>query len=98
MVLCILCNDDDLTQVKQTASDELGKSANILNIPVSESGELPATHWFCCLHTNKAGYNEYKAVQNLTIMELNNPKDFLAKHNLKKIIKTEVKPANPRWS
>lgn len=58
-----------------------------LSIPVSETGELPATHWFCFMNVTDAGYAKVKSVQEHSIIEESSPKEFLAKWNLQ-IIKS----------
>lgn len=58
-------------------------STQYLSIPVSPTGESPATHWFCFLSTEQSGYQKLKDAQSLTIIEESSPKDFLEKWNLK---------------
>jgi hypothetical protein len=80
MRLCILCESsyiDDVRSVGKVIGDK------ILHIPVSETGKLPATHWFCCLTTNS--YQKILDLKNHTIMEESGPKEFLMKYNLKVI-------------
>ena len=54
-----------------------------LSIPVSETGQLPATHWFCFMNVNEEGYQKMLAVQEHSIYEEMGPKEFLEKWNLK---------------
>ena len=54
-----------------------------LSIPVSETGELPATHWFCFINVDQTGYDKLLSVQEHSIIEENEPKEFLSKWNLK---------------
>ena len=80
MRICILCEESKVLQVREKM-----KNDNILNIDLSSTGELPATHKMCVM-----AVPEYKAQQmissaELTIIEVMNPKEFLEKHNLKKI-------------
>jgi|688.fasta_scaffold00580_29 hypothetical protein len=56
-----------------------------LKIPLSSTGELPATHWFCFINVNEAMYQKMLESQKYTIIEEAVPSEFLAKHNLKKI-------------
>ena len=56
-----------------------------LKIPLSPTGELPATHWFCFINTNDTTYQKMLDSQKYTIIEEAVPSEFLAKHNLKKI-------------
>jgi hypothetical protein len=53
-----------------------------LSIPVSETGQLPATHWFCFINVTEEGYQKMLAVQEHSIYEESGPKEFLAKWNL----------------
>jgi hypothetical protein len=54
-----------------------------LSIPVSETGQLPATHWFCFMNVDEEGYQKLLAVQEHSIYEESSPKEFLEKWNLK---------------
>ena len=56
-----------------------------LNTPVSETGELPATHWFCFINVSDETYLRMLDSQKYTIIEKEVPSVFLNKHNLKKI-------------
>lgn len=83
MRISILCEDSDINQVRQVASDN-NIGSGVLKIPLSKSGKLPATHWYCCLTTNHP--ENILSLKNLTIMEELGPKSFLQKHNLKIVI------------
>jgi hypothetical protein len=61
------------------------KSDNILNISLSPTGELPATHKLCVLAVTEEKAKQMMDSAELTIIESMNPKEFLEKHNLKKI-------------
>ena len=56
-----------------------------LKIPLSATGELPVTHWFCFVNVNDATYQKMLTSQKYTIIEEAVPSEFLEKHNLKKI-------------
>lgn len=77
MRICIMCED---TKVEKIRKDR--KNKNLLTIPLSESGSLPATHWFCCLATTQEIADKYLATAVNTIMEISEPKEFLEKWNL----------------
>lgn len=62
-------------------------SLDHLKIPLSSTGELPATHWFCFINVNETTYQKMLTSQKYTIIEEAVPSEFLAKHNLKKIKK-----------
>ncbi len=78
MRVCILCEESKVEQVREKLKRE-----KILTIPCSESGELPATHRFCCLATDDAGARELVGKAEITTIEISGPKEFLAKWNLK---------------
>ena len=85
MRICIMCED---TKIKKVRKDM--KNENILNIPLSTSGELPATHWFCCLATDQDRCDRLLKSADQTTMEISEPKEFLEKWNLKIIGKFSV--------
>jgi hypothetical protein len=77
MRVCILCENEKLDLVKKST-----KLENILTIPLSESGTLPTTHWFCCIATTEEKANKMVERSNLTTIEISEPKEFLEKWNL----------------
>ncbi len=77
MRICIMCEDDKISQVRKNM-----KNKTILSIPLSQSGALPATHWFCCLATTQDIAEKLLASADLTTMEISEPKEFLEKWNL----------------
>jgi hypothetical protein len=56
-----------------------------LKIPVSATGEYPATHWFCFITVNEETHQKMLDNQKHTIIEEGVPSEFLAKHGLSKI-------------
>ena len=60
-------------------------SIDHLTIPLSETGELPATHWFCFIKTDEEAYQRMIASQMHTVIEEAVPSEFLEKHGLKRI-------------
>ena len=58
-----------------------------LQIPCSETGSLPATHWFCFMNVTEEGYKKVLSVQEHSVIEESSPKEFLEKWNLQ-IIKS----------
>ena len=80
MRICILCEVSKLSQVKEKM-----KNDNILNIDLSPTGELPATHKMCVMAVPEDKAQQMISSAELTIIEAMNPKEFLVKHNLKKI-------------
>jgi hypothetical protein len=80
MRICILCEEGKVLQVREKM-----KSDNILRIDLSPTGELPATHKFCVMAMSEDRAKKLMDSAELTIIEAMNPKEFLEKHNLKKI-------------
>lgn len=70
-----------LAQIKENL--KITEDSAYLKIPLSESGKLPASHWFCFMTVNDEGYNKILAAQEHTIIEESSPKEFLEKWNLK---------------
>jgi hypothetical protein len=78
MRVCILCEESKVEQVREKM-----KRNNILTVPCSESGQIPATHRFCCIATDEKGAQELLSKAEITTMEISGPKEFLTKWNLK---------------
>lgn len=88
MRICISCEDVNVESVRNAALTITKFDG--LKIPLSETGEEPATHWFCYLNVTPEGYEKILARQDKSIIEESSPKEFLNKWNLK-IIKKESK-------
>lgn len=82
MRICILCEEEKVSQVKKQENNE-----GILNILCSPTGELPATHRFCCLAMPEDRATKMLESAKITTMEISGPKEFLEKWNLKIIKK-----------
>ena len=80
MRICILCEESKVLQAREKM-----KSDNILKIDLSPTGELPATHKLCVLAVTDEKAKQMIDSAELTTIEAMNPKEFLEKHNLKKI-------------
>lgn len=80
MRICILCEESKVQQVREKM-----KNDSILKIDLSPTGELPATHKMCVMAVTEEKAKKMMDSAELTIIEATHPKDFLAKHNLKKI-------------
>jgi hypothetical protein len=80
MRICILCEDSKVQQAREKM-----KNSEILKIDLSPTGELPATHKLCVMAVTEEKANQMMSSAELTIIEAMNPKEFLEKHNLKKI-------------
>ncbi len=89
MYICILSTVENIEAVREKAKTlpEFTKH-DALSIPLSADGELPPTHYFCTFSTTQEKYNAIKSLEDLTVIESGNPKDFLTERNLK-IIRTE---------
>jgi hypothetical protein len=87
MRICILCEESKVSQAREKM-----KNDNILKIDLSPTGELPATHKLCVLAVTDEKAKQMINSAELTIIEAMNPKEFLVKHNLKKIGKYGIKP------
>jgi len=80
MRICILCEENNVSKVREKL-----KNDNVLNIDLSPSGELPSTHKLCVMAVTEEKANQLIASAEFSIIEAMNPKEFLEKHNLKKI-------------
>ena len=78
MRICILTEDSKVEQVR-----EGWITKDVLKIPVSSTGQNPATHWFCCLSTTDEGHQKLLALQKNSVIEESAPKIFLSKWKLK---------------
>lgn len=76
----ILVKSEDLETVRQKENNSL-----ILGIKVSPTGEEPATHHYCTVPGDEQIIQKYLDKQNLSIMEVGEPKEFLNKWGLKVI-------------
>jgi hypothetical protein len=104
MRLCILCEDVNINEARERASNVLPKykltegllelkkkkgddiSLDHLKIPLSSTGELPATHWFCFINVNEKMHQNMLDSQQYTIIEEDRlPSEFLEEHGLKRI-------------
>jgi len=82
MRICILCEESKVSQVREKM-----KNDDILKIDLSPTGELPVTHKLCVMAVTEEKAKQLIDSAELTIIEAINPREFLEKHNLKKINK-----------
>ncbi len=88
MIICILVDDEHVDAVREKASELIGTPKGaILTIPVSSTGELPATHWFCHFEVSQAMHDKLMAAREFSDMKVGNPKAFLKDRELKRIRK-----------
>jgi hypothetical protein len=85
MRICILCEESKVQQAREKM-----KNSEILKVDLSPTGELPATHKLCVLAVTEEKAKEMIDSAELTIIEAMHPREFLAKHNLKKIGSREL--------
>lgn len=100
MKICILCEDQWVSSARAKAGEVLAKPCqqataalsflgkeepSHLKIPLSPTGALPATHWFCSIKVNEDTYQKMLAAQEHSIIEEAVPSEFLEKHGLKRI-------------
>lgn len=81
--LCILVDDAHVDEVRR-----IGKKVMLhfcLKIPVSATGENPATHWFCTMTVNQELHDKLMKLANWSEMEVGRPKAFLEKRGLRVI-------------
>lgn len=83
--LNILCEDSKVADSREFSKRELGH--DVLKVPVSASGNEPATHWFCSLTVNEAGYDRIMSIKKNSEIEEGSPKEFLKARGLKLIKK-----------
>lgn len=85
MRMCILVTNDNV-EIARQRGDELIPSLNgqkLLNIPVSATGELPVTHWFCQFLVSEQMRDHLLSIKTVTEMEIADPIKFLNERNLK---------------
>jgi len=79
--ICILSTNENVLEAREIA--KAITEFEVLNTPASESGKLPATHWFCFMSTTEEGYAQILELQKNSVMEESSPKSFLQKWKLK---------------
>lgn len=83
MKLSILCEISHIDVVREKA--KVLFNHKVLKIPLSPSGEMPATHFYCELTVSKSGYKRMMSLKKCTIMEPIPKLVFLMNHGLKEI-------------
>lgn len=88
MRLCIVAPNEHIDAIRQTAIENGVPEAGLLAIPVSKTGELPATHWFCNYKVSQEMCEKLLALRTHSEMEITERwKDFLKSRELKIISK-----------
>jgi len=85
--ISFLCEDSRVAESRNIGSEIFG-TTKILETPLSVSGTLPATHWYCFVKISDNIYQQVLEKQKNCIVEECNPVPFLNKHGLK-VIKTK---------
>lgn len=101
MYICILATNENVEAAREKAKQiEIFQCHDALKIPVSETGEFPATHWFCTFRPEEDLKEKIMELQELTEIEMGKPKKFLESRNLKLVKdKEEIRPRrNKDWN
>jgi hypothetical protein len=87
MNICILCKDVDLIRARKASKNLFPNTDenNNLTIPVSKTGLMPVTHWFCFMNVPESFYNHLLDIKDTLIIENIQPKEFLNKWGFKLI-------------
>jgi hypothetical protein len=85
MRVCILATDENVETVRATAKNNVPQLADlpVLTIPVSATGEMPVTHWFCNFLVSEETYTKLQEIKVLSEMEVTSTNNFLKDRNLK---------------
>lgn len=92
MIICILAADENIKEVRESAKQipQFAKHT-ALAIPVSPTGEMPVTHWFCTFKASEEVYQQIKDLQHFTEVVESAPRAFLEGRNLKIIPMDKLK-------
>jgi hypothetical protein len=82
MRMTIVCEDRHVDEVRQK-SQSLIRSKNNMRIPLSPTGNLPATHWMCVLYVDEEGRDKLESLKKHSIIAKASPKFLLSDMGLK---------------
>lgn len=88
MQICILAKNENIEEVREKARQEVKefeKHQTLLSVGLSSNGEKPITHWFCTFDASQEMIDKLKSIQELTEIEISNPRSFLKKNKLSSI-------------
>lgn len=87
MTLCILATNENVEIARSNALAGMPafNGHQLLSIPCSPTGEMPATHWFCQFIGSQEACDKLIALKQVTEMEIGEPAAFLNARNLKVI-------------
>lgn len=84
MNVCILCEDQFVEEVRENSKD-LFLNHKILSQPLSTTGKLPATHWFCFCNISSEKFEELQKRKKRTVIKNCTIEEILNEFKLKKI-------------
>jgi hypothetical protein len=84
MRICIICEDKWVEEVRESSKDII-PGHNNLSIPLSPTGELPATHWLCVCSVNEEIWKKFEERRKHTQMYQSLPSVLLEELKLKRI-------------
>lgn len=92
MIICILATNENVEEVRAKGIEVLPQFSGhrLLGTPVSPTGLMPPTHWFCSFSVTPETFEKLMAVKNLSEMEESSSKSFLKERNLKQIRRLDV--------
>jgi hypothetical protein len=97
--ICISAKAEDVEAVRQSARtlSVFKEVKDILIIPLSPTGKLPITHYFCAFNYYEKIYNELMNIQKLSDVEIGSPRQFLKIRKLRVVKNVNIKKfPNPR--
>jgi len=84
MRICIICEDKWVEEVRESSKDIISGHNN-LSIPLSPTGEFPATHWLCVCSVNEEIWKKFEERRKYTQMYQSLPSVLLEELKLKRI-------------
>jgi hypothetical protein len=84
MRICIICEDKWVEEVRESSKDII-PGHNNLSIPLSPTGEFPATHWLCVCNVNEEIWKKFEERRKYTQMYQSLPSVLLEELKLKRI-------------
>jgi hypothetical protein len=82
MKVTILCEDKFIQEARENGKN-LFKEKSTLNIPVSNTGIEPATHWMCTMEVTEEGFEKLSNLVKYSKISKCSAKSMLEEMNLK---------------
>jgi hypothetical protein len=82
MRFSIVCPDEHIQQAREEGKS-LISSHVVLTTPLSKTGEMPQTHWFCTCYLTEEGFRKFKDLQKNTSIYQGPPSKVLKDLDLK---------------